>query len=153
MERREFITAIAAALSVSASKGLAQTTTPSLKDACKGMFVIGTALDFRSANEFTAAELDFIKSQFNAITPENSMKPGPVHPQENSWNWTQPDALVDFCQASNIKTFGHCLVWHSQTNAWFFQDADGIERSQDFEITSTRWSDDTKARYRMGRCE
>ena len=52
------------------------------------------------------------------------MKPGPVHPQENSWNWTQPDALVDFCQASNIKTFGHCLVWHSQTNAWFFQDAD-----------------------------
>jgi len=124
MERREFITAIAAALSVPASKVLGQTTTPSLKDACKGMFVIGTALDFRSANEFSAAELDFIKSQFNAITPENSMKPGPVHPQENSWNWTQPDALVDFCQASNIKTFGHCLVWHSQTNPWFFQDAD-----------------------------
>jgi GH35 family endo-1,4-beta-xylanase len=52
------------------------------------------------------------------------MKPGPVHPQENSWNWTQPDALVEFCQANNIKTFGHCLVWHSQTNPWFFEDAD-----------------------------
>ena len=123
MERREFITAIAAALSLPAAKVLAQTTTPSLKDACKGMFVIGTALDFRSANEFSAADLDFIKSQFNGITPENSMKPGPVHPQEATWNWTQPDALVDFCQASNIKTFGHCLVWHSQTNPWFFQDA------------------------------
>ena len=123
MERRDFITAITAALAASLS-GSAQAITSSLKDAYNGTFLIGTALDFRSANEFNATELDLIKTQFNAITPENSMKPGPVHPQETSWNWTQPDALVDFCQANNIKTFGHCLVWHSQTNPWFFQDAD-----------------------------
>jgi len=96
----------------------------SLKDACRDLFLVGTALDFRSPTEFTAAELDLIKSQFNVITPENSMKPGPVHPQENSWNWTQPEALVAFCQDSKIKTMGHCLVWHSQTNPWFFQGAD-----------------------------
>jgi len=124
MERREFITSIAAAIAAPASMVLGQAGTPSMKDAFKGLFTIGTALDFRSANEFTATELELIKSQFNAVTPENSMKPGPVHPQENSWNWTQPDALVDFCQANNMKTFGHCLVWHSQTNPWFFQDAD-----------------------------
>ncbi len=75
-------------------------------------------------NEFSAAELDLIKSQFNVITPENSMKPGPVHPQENTWNWTQPEALVAFCQDNNIKIMGHTLVWHSQTNPWFFQGAD-----------------------------
>ena len=124
MERREFMAAITAALAAPASRAFAQASTPSLKDACKDMFVIGTALDFRSTNEFNPTELDLIQSQFNGITPENSMKPGPVHPQENSWNWTQPDALVDFCQTNNIKTFGHCLVWHSQTNPWFFQDAD-----------------------------
>lgn len=124
MERRDFIAAITAALAAPASELFAQTGTPSLKDACKGIFLIGAALDFRSANEFNTTELELIKSQFNAITPENSMKPGPVHPQEDSWNWTQPDALVDFCQGNNIKTFGHCLVWHSQTNPWFFQDAD-----------------------------
>jgi len=95
-----------------------------LKDTFKDMFLIGTALDFRSANEFNPAELDLIKSQFNVITPENSMKPGPVHPQENSWNWTQPEALVDFCRENNFKTMGHCLVWHSQTNPWFFEGAD-----------------------------
>ena len=98
--------------------------TPSLKDAFKDIFLIGTALDFRTANEFSPAELDLIKSQFNVITPENSMKPGPVHPQENFWNWTQPEALVAFCQDNSLKTIGHCLVWHSQTNPWFFEGAD-----------------------------
>jgi GH35 family endo-1,4-beta-xylanase len=137
MERRKFIAAIAVALAAPASEIYTQTGTPSfpsLKDACKNLFVIGTALDFRSATEFNPTELDLIKSQFNAITPENSMKPGPVHPQENSWNWTQPDTLVDFCQANKIKTFGHCLVWHSQTNPWFFDNADrdrALERLRD----------------------
>jgi GH35 family endo-1,4-beta-xylanase len=48
------------------------------------------------------------------------MKPGPVHPQESTWNWTQPDALVGFCEKNAITVMGHTLVWHSQTNPWFF---------------------------------
>jgi len=123
ISRRDFLAAGAATVAIPFAAARAAAASPSLKDSCKDLFVIGTALDFRTANEFTAAELDLIKSQFNAITPENSMKPQPVHPQENSWNWTQPEALVEFCQGNNIKTFGHCLVWHSQTGAWFFQDA------------------------------
>jgi GH35 family endo-1,4-beta-xylanase len=124
ISRREFLAASAAAIAGPRLAGRAGAGTPSLKDTFKEMFLIGTALDFRSANEFNPAELDLIKSQFNVITPENSMKPGPVHPQENSWNWTQPEALVNFCRESNLKTMGHCLVWHSQTNPWFFEGAD-----------------------------
>ncbi len=122
LSRRDFLVAVGAATVSTAGLG-AQSKVPSLKDACSGVFLIGTALDFRSPTEFTAAELDFIKSQFNAITPENSMKPGPVHPQEQTWNWTPPDALVQFGQESNIRIFGHTLVWHSQTNPWFFEGA------------------------------
>jgi GH35 family endo-1,4-beta-xylanase len=121
LSRRRFLAAVAATLPA-AHLG-AQAGVPSLKDACKGVFLIGTAFDFRTPAEFTPAEIDFIRSQFNAITPENSMKPGPVHPQEQSWNWTQADALVQFGESNGIRTFGHCLVWHSQTNPWFFQDA------------------------------
>jgi GH35 family endo-1,4-beta-xylanase len=124
ISRRQFLTAGAVALAVPSIGAHAAAATPALKEVCNDVFLIGTALDFRTSNEFTPAELDFIKSQFNVITPENSMKPGPVHPQENSWNWTQPEALVTFCQDNNIKTMGHCLVWHSQTNPWFFQGAD-----------------------------
>src|SRR5688572_30273828 len=123
ISRREFLTAGAVVLGGPLVGARAAAEIPSLREACKDLFLIGTALDFRTPNEFTPAELDLIKSQFNVITPENSMKPGPVHPQENSWNWTQPEALVTFCQDNNIKTMGHCLVWHSQTNPWFFQGA------------------------------
>ena len=107
-----------------------------MKDAYKNAFLIGTALDFRRPDEFDATELDIIKSQFNVITPENSMKPGSVHPQENTWNWTQPDALVKFCGDNNIKTSGHCLVWHNQTNPWFSRMPRGMPHYSGCTITS-----------------
>jgi GH35 family endo-1,4-beta-xylanase len=122
LSRRDFLVTIGAATASTAGIR-AQSRMPSLKDACRGVFLIGTAFDFRSPTEFTAAELDFIRSQFNAITPENSMKPGPVHPQEQTWNWTPPDTLVQFGQDNDIRIFGHTLVWHSQTNPWFFEGA------------------------------
>src|SRR5262245_66575744 len=87
---------------------------PSLKDAYKNAFLIGTALDFRKPDEFNSTEVEVIKSQFNVLTPENSMKPGLVHPQEDTWSWTQPDALVKFCGENNMRTVGHTLVWRSE---------------------------------------
>lgn len=123
VSRRSFLAASAAAF-VSARRGLSGAQAlASLKDAYRNVFLIGTALDFRSPDEFNPAELALIKSQFNAMTPENSMKPGPVHPQENTWNWTQADALMQFCESNGIKPFGHTLVWHSQTAPWFFEGA------------------------------
>ena len=119
LSRRDFLAVGAAALPF--VRGHTMAAPPSLKDACKDVFLIGTAFDFRTPTEFSGVELDFIRSQFDAVTPENSMKPGPVHPQESSWNWTQPDALVQFGQDSGIKVCGHCLVWHAQTAPWFFQ--------------------------------
>lgn len=131
LSRRDFLVAAAAASTAGLraqaaplrQEAAAGQAVPSLKDACRGVFLIGGAFDFRTPTEFTAAELAFIRSQFNAITPENSMKPGPVHPQEESWNWTPADTLVQFGQDNDIQTFGHTLVWHSQTNPWFFENA------------------------------
>jgi endo-1,4-beta-xylanase len=122
LSRRSFLTATGGALLGTRLVASPQASTPSLKDAYQRTFLIGAALDFRRPDEFTAADLEFIKSQFNVLTPENSMKPASVHPQEDTWNWTQAEALVNFCGQNNIRTVGHTLVWHSQTNPWFFQD-------------------------------
>ena len=122
LTRRSFL-AVPAAAFFAQRIALSAAAVAAMKDAYRNVFLIGTALDFRRPDEFTPEELALITSQFNAITPENSMKPGPVHPQEDTWNWTQPDALVSFCADKGIKTIGHNLVWHSQTNPWFFENA------------------------------
>lgn len=122
LSRRSFLTVPAAALI--ASRARLGAAVASIREAYRDLFLIGTALDFRRPDEFDAAELEVITSQFNALTPENSMKPGPVHPQEATWNWTVADALVEFATARAMKAFGHTLVWHSQTNPWFFEGAD-----------------------------
>ena len=122
LSRRSFLAGTGALLAARAHAQRA-VGTPSLKDAYRNAFLIGTALDFRMPDEFDATELGVITAHFNVITPENSMKPGPVHPQEDTWSWTRPDTLVEFCGRNNIRTVGHTLVWHSQTSPWFFQDA------------------------------
>jgi hypothetical protein len=55
VSRREFLAASAVAI---AGLGLARRAaagTPSLKDVFKDIFLIGTALDFRTANEFASS--------------------------------------------------------------------------------------------------
>jgi len=122
LTRRSFLAAPAAAL-FAQRISLSAAAVAAMKDAYRNVFLIGTALDFRRPDEFTSEELELITSQFNAITPENSMKPGPIHPQQDTWNWAPPDALLNFCAEKRIKTFGHTLVWHAQTNPWFFENA------------------------------
>ena len=97
LTRRSFL-AVPAAAFFAQRVSLSAAAVAAMKDAYRNAFLIGTALDFRRPDEFTPEELELITSQFNVITPENSMKPGPVHPQEDTWNWTQPDALVSFCE-------------------------------------------------------
>ena len=95
-----------------------------LKDAYAGRFLVGCAGDL--PRRYSDAELANIKANYNIVTPENCMKPGPTHPAEGTYNWTTPDALVQWCQDNNTKVWGHTLVWHAQTGRWFFEPgADG----------------------------
>jgi endo-1,4-beta-xylanase len=96
-----------------------------MKDAYAGKFLIGTAGDL--GGRYSAAEYENIKANYDIATPENCMKPQPIHPSENNYNWTAPDAMVKWCQDNNVKVWGHTLAWHSQTAPWFFNaGADGV---------------------------
>jgi endo-1,4-beta-xylanase len=89
-----------------------------LKEAYAGKFLIGTASDLRGLSE---AELASVKTQYDILTPENCMKPQPIHPSEGRFNFAIADTLVDWCQRNGVKVWGHTLGWHSQTAPWFFQ--------------------------------
>jgi GH35 family endo-1,4-beta-xylanase len=95
---------------------------PAIKDVYKNHFLIGTAGDI--PGNYSDAELALVTGHFNVVTPENCMKPGPIHPSEDRWSFERPDALVKWCADNKLAVHGHTLVWHAQTNNWFFAGGD-----------------------------
>ena len=94
-----------------------------LKDAYKGYFTIGVALNQRNVTD--DAQKALVLKQFNSVTAENDWKPGEIHPKEGVWNFEKADKIADFCRQNGIKMRGHCLCWHSQFADWMFTDKNG----------------------------
>ena len=99
-----------------------------LKDFYKTYFPVGVAVSGRSLNGKEGA---FILKHFNSVTPENSMKMGPIHPKQNTYNWAESDAIVDFAVKNKLKVRGHNLCWHEQTPEWIFKNEDSSVVSRD----------------------
>lgn len=97
-------------------------SSPTIKDVYKDHFRIGMAGDI--PGNYSSEEMALVTGHFGAVTPENCMKPGPVHPSEDRWNFDRPDALVKWCVENKLSVHGHTLVWHAQTNNWFFDGGD-----------------------------
>ncbi len=94
-----------------------------LKDYYKNYFPVGVAVSAQDLKN--PGEAALILSQFNSLTPENAMKMGPIHPEENRYNWKDADSIVAFAQAHGLKVRGHNLCWHEQTPKWLFRDSVG----------------------------
>lgn len=96
-----------------------------LKEALKGKFLIGTAVNTRQASGQDKAGVRVIQEQFNAIVAENCMKSQEMHPEENRYNFTQADEFVAFGEKNGMLITGHTLIWHSQLSPWFCVDGEG----------------------------
>jgi len=66
--------------------------------------------------------------EFNQVEPENAAKFGPVHPQEDTYNFEPVDSLVAFAKAHDMAVRGHTLVWHNQNPAWLTRGGFGPDR-------------------------
>lgn len=99
-----------------------------LKDYYKDYFPIGVAVSPRALK---TDEAQMILQQFNSITAENAMKMGPIHPEENRYNWEGADSIAAFAKRHGLKLRGHTLCWHNQAPRWFFTDASGNEVSKE----------------------
>ena len=105
--------------------------TPSLKETFQGIFKIGAALNTAQFEERDKRGVPIITAQFNTISPENVLKWGIVHPQPTTYNFGPGDAYVAFGEKHHMFIVGHCLVWHSQTPGWVFQDEQGKPLTRD----------------------
>lgn len=102
-----------------------------LKDAYKGTFVIGAALN---AGQITGRNTNadgILAAQFNSISPENDLKWERIHPQPTKYDFAVPDAYVALGEKNHFYTIGHVLVWHAQTPKWVFEHSDGTPLSKD----------------------
>ncbi|AYL95091.1 endo-1,4-beta-xylanase [Mucilaginibacter celer] len=99
-----------------------------LKGYYRKYFPIGVAVNTAA---LSGPEAELIVKEFNSVTPENDMKMGPIHPQENEYNWKNADAIVAFAQQHHIKIRGHNLLWHAQAPAWMFKDSTGKQVSKE----------------------
>jgi endo-1,4-beta-xylanase len=77
---------------------------------------IGAAVDPSHFGE--AAYADTLAREFSQVEPENAMKFGPIHPGVNTYNFTQPDQIMQFAQDHHMAVRGHTLVWHNQNPPW-----------------------------------
>ena len=71
-----------------------------LKDYYKNYFTIGVAVSPRALQ---TDEASLIVQQFGSMTPENAMKMGPIHPEENKYNWAGGDSIAAFAKRNNIE--------------------------------------------------
>jgi len=127
-----------AVLAGSCTAGSDQMEEPTLKDAYKGAFVVGAALNERQFTGRDTLGARLVAAQFNSISPENALKWQSIHPQPGVYAFEMPDQYVAFGEQHGMKIIGHTLVWHSQTPRWVFQNPDGGDASRDTLIARMR---------------
>jgi endo-1,4-beta-xylanase len=110
---------------------VAQDAPMALKDAFKSDFRIGAALNQSQFEGDSPREAKIAVTQFNTISPENVLKWESVHPTPDKFDFADADQYVAFGQKNHMFIIGHNLIWHNQTPAWVFQDADGNPLSRD----------------------
>lgn len=104
--------------------------TPTLKDAYKDHFYVGTAINrsvatgtgFRRTLEQVNKDIALVKEQFNQLVAENDMKWAIIHPRPglDGYDFGPADAFVNFGLSNHVYLVGHTLVWHAQTPNWVF---------------------------------
>jgi endo-1,4-beta-xylanase len=102
-----------------------------LKDAYKGSFLIGAALNRTQIEGGDSREMAIVNRNFNAISPENVLKWALVHPRPDHYDFEAADRYVEFGEKNHMFIVGHNLIWHKQTPAWVFRDSEGNLLSRD----------------------
>jgi len=105
-------------------------TLPSLKDAFHDDFLIGAAVNVQQTEGRDPRADSIIQHQFNAVTPENIMKAGLIHPTWDGYHFEAADQLVAYAQKNGLHVNAHTLIWHSQLPAFVrnIKDADSLRQ-------------------------
>lgn len=79
---------------------------------------------------FTADEpyRDVLATEFTSLSAENQMKWDHLRPAQDTYDFADADAIMDFAEAHGQVVRGHTLMWHSQNPAWLTEGGFGPEQ-------------------------
>ncbi|MCL2285975.1 MAG: endo-1,4-beta-xylanase [Firmicutes bacterium] len=101
---------------------------PSLQKTFEKHFLFGNIL---SPYDWKNPEtLEMFKHHFNALTPENAMKPVYVSPAPGEYDFEAVDKMVEWANENGIKMIGHTFVWHGQSAPWLNKNEDGSPKTR-----------------------
>ncbi|MBN8460360.1 MAG: endo-1,4-beta-xylanase [Verrucomicrobia bacterium] len=103
----------------------AETAPATLRKAYADDFLIGAALNRQVIGGRDTRAVDLAAAQFSCLTAENDMKWQSLHPAPDRYDFSGPDAYLEFAKKNRMVVIGHTLVWHSQTPDWVFKDDSG----------------------------
>ncbi|MDA0889444.1 MAG: endo-1,4-beta-xylanase [Bacteroidetes bacterium] len=86
----------------------------SLHNHFKGLFRMGAAINEQTILGFDKQSKEIVTTEFNSITPENSLKWMYLQPEPNQFDFSVADKYVQLGLQNNMYIVGHALVWHSQ---------------------------------------
>ncbi|WP_221029101.1 endo-1,4-beta-xylanase [Actomonas aquatica] len=102
-----------------------------LRDAYAGKFRIGSTVNGWYLRDLSNPALQISAQQFDTVTSANAMKWGVFNPEPGVYHYEYVQPYIDFAEAHDLYTIGHCLFWHSQTPDWVYEDAEGNPLSRD----------------------
>ncbi len=149
---KNFISSILAALLTIASCSQAPQET-SLKEAYSDSFMVGCAVNPMHTSGRLASANELILKHFNAISPENCLKPEAVQPRPGEWTFEEADEYVKFGEDNDMWILGHTLVWHNQTPSFYWYNEDGSLKSREDLIETMRAHIETVAGRYAGRID
>ena len=144
------ISAIVAMISASCTSVNTETT---LKDAYTDSFMIGCAVNPLHTGGHLEQATDLILEHFNAISPENCLKPEAVQPRPGVWTFDDADEFVKFGEEHDLWMLGHTLVWHNQTPSFYWEKPDGTPKTREELIETMRAHIETVAGRYAGRID
>ena len=144
---RRYSFVIAAWVTMLPAFGAQTNSLPSLKTAATA-FVMGVGLSDRISER--SNDWPLLLSQFNCVTPENSLKPYAVQQVEGEFVFAQPDSFVNFAVTNGLQVVGHCLLWakDDRTPPWFYQDGTNTATSELLLARLQRHIETVVGRYR-----
>ncbi len=116
---------------VCASLDVSMAQDQGMKEAFNDAFHIGAALNARQVSGTDDKALPVLEKHFNSISPENLMKWGPIHPQDDVYNFEPADQYVVLGEKLGAFIVGHTLVWHQQIPNSVFEDKNGNTLEKD----------------------